>query len=200
MRKFLVCGPLILGFAAPAAAAPLGADGQLTISAENIMSLSFAKVSGEDSSSESIYYALLGNPSFNTPFDVPRLGVDFFAGEAFSLGAAVGYAHLSPDGGEGENAFLIHPRVGWNMRMSDSLAFWLRGGLTYYNVGNDDFGFSGLALDASGLFMLQPTEHWAAGVGPVVDVGLTGDHTIQGTDTDARLTSFGATACLTAWF
>jgi hypothetical protein len=101
-------------------------------------------------------------------YHLPRVAVDFFVIERLSLGGALGFYDHEGDGGDG---FILAPRVGYAIDLSQRWAFWPRGGLSYYSEGN----YNQVALSAEGQFVFLPQPSWGLMFGPTLDLGLSGE-------------------------
>ena len=178
----------------------LGREGNLALAAENMMAASFVTVAGENSSSEQTYFSILLHDQPVTPYGIPRIGLDYFQSDHFTLGGALGYASSSPDGGSRRHTFFVHPRAGFLLPISTGIDLWLRAGFSYYDTGSDEVNRSGLAVDLSGMLTLNVAGNFALALGPQADIGLLGDLEIEGVGSSAaRITSVGINAGLLGW-
>jgi hypothetical protein len=140
--------------------------------------------------------SLLGSPFAGVVslFSFSRLGIDVFAARGLSLGASVGYSHLSqsaslrpmPVGvtlGEASlNGVLAAPRIGYALRANDVVSIWPRAGITFVYLTTDtSVGTStslhllDLTLEAWVSLALAPRVHVL--IGPTFDIGLEGHTT-----------------------
>ncbi len=157
---------------------------------------------------------------------LPRLGLDYFVVESVSVGGSLLYIHQSTsaesDGnsqdGDTTSTFGISPRVGYAMQFDETFSFWPRAGITYVsrstetpadpaNPGSGSTDkFSGLDLTIEGMFGISPFSHFAILVGPYLDLGLSGTHSVEpdtGTappDEDAKITSYGLTTSIVGYY
>jgi opacity protein-like surface antigen len=160
------------------------------------------------------------------PAAIPRLGFDYFVTDLISVGGSLGYSTASGEqkvNGASEDlpsysAFLFNPRVGFGIPISDIVVFWPRVGITYwrFHTESEDVNtkqegtLSGLALTAEGMFVISPVPHFGFGVGPLIDLGLSGTAKGEATDKrsglkvsgedDYKVTNFGAIAGLVGTF
>lgn len=130
---------------------------------------------------------------------IPRVGIDFTVIDGLTIGGNLGYTHTS---GSRENnngnvtttidqgtlsGFLFAPRVGYVLPLGNVVGLWLRGGVTYYNVGSssppnnngtdiDTVTLSGLALNLDPQFVITPVEHFFFTAGLAVDLPMTGSY------------------------
>jgi hypothetical protein len=161
------------------------------------------------------------------PYAVPSLSIHGVLGPGVTLGGLIGYVSAA---GETETrdplgdkvttdhptttGFVVAPRAGFILPTSESLSLWLRGGLTYYQFDTSseearvDFETqiteSGLALSLDPMLLFTPVPHVGILLGPVLDVGLSGEVTVDlgGADsppedpdpTDVKLSNYGVTA------
>lgn len=103
--------------------------------------------------------------------------------------------------------FVIAPRVGYVIPVSDGVDFWVRGGITYFSATvspdqGDDSTETGLGLGLEGHLVISPIEGFGFTVGPTVDLGLTGSADPGGgaEELDSNYTNFGLNAGLVGWF
>ena len=181
MRKALnLLSALALSVAAstltrPAAAQAFGNQGDLTISAERLMSIWFYD---EESSSTNIGLGMAAPAS--SPYHIARLGADYFIIDNLSIGGAIGFGDVdvhdrtlpngfTVTGGTTSGAF-IYPRVGYALEFNRTFGFWPRGGFTYRNFGGDEE----FALTLEAWFYAAPVEHVAFILGPLMDLGIAG--------------------------
>lgn len=166
-----------------------------------------------------------------SPYSTPRLGVDYFVIDGLSIGGSITYMSTSGSvkaeaggtsvsrDGPTFSTFVIAPRVGYALMFNDFFGIWPRGGITYYNVKvevpitNSATGatttsttkYNGVAFTVEMPLVLSPAPHVAIGLGPTLDVPLSG--TTENTDPngnseshDETFLEFGFQAGLIAWF
>jgi hypothetical protein len=126
--------------------------------------------------------AIMGETAFEishaTESDTTRLtlspGADFFVMDNLSVGAFIALQYLSV-GDSSTTRFDIGPRVGYNITLSDLISIWPKIGLSFTSFDSDDSDNTGIALNLFAPLMIHPATHFFLGVGPFLDVGLSGD-------------------------
>lgn len=172
-----------------------------------------------------------------TPHTVPRVGIDFTIIPRLTLGGFVALGlgfggsrtvetvtnnvrtETTFDTGTG-TVFGFGPRVGYLLPLTEVLAFWPRGGFSFYSlttkfdddlnnlrrrVSTTDTTFS---LDVEPQLAIVPLEHFFFTVGPVINIPLAGStstevvsgNTTVTTSDDLSNFHFGLTAGLGGWF
>jgi hypothetical protein len=116
-------------------------------------------------------------------FHDSRAAVDGFVTDRLSLGGALGF--FSQSGDADLNGFLISPRVGYAVPISEAFTFWPRGGLTYMSRGDA----SQFALTGEAMFVAVPRAGWGILFGLTLDLGITGE--TQEDDDDWREFAIG---------
>lgn len=205
------------------AADELGEPGQIALGAERVFGLNFwsgtltPDGSDTDLSASGTSVGLIMNSGTLTPYTIPRLALDYMVADGVSIGGSIGYISTSgtrdvPDGTggtteqdlNGTNGFLVAPRVGYVIPVSDGIDFWVRGGITYYSQTTegepDDTTTSGLALGAEGALVLSPIAGFGFTVGPTIDLGLSGTEETGDAENDLTYRNFGLNAGLVGWF
>jgi hypothetical protein len=212
MRRKLIAIFLLAvcsGAPAKAHAQEFGSKGQAVFSAERLMGITGSHVETDvdligdvENDWTNISFGWRGPVAGDfTPFDVPRVGFDYFVIDRLSVGGSLGYASLNPDEGDDISAFLFAPRVGYAHAFSRVVAIWPRGGFTYHSGQLGNFEASGFALSLECPFTFSPTEHFAFHVGPTFDVDLSGSVEYDnGNDADRTYRTFGVHAGLLGWF
>jgi hypothetical protein len=127
--------------------------------------------------------------------------MDYFIIDNLSLGGFVGVDYLSTQGGH-TTTFSIGPRVGYNLPLSSYFSVWPKVGMSFASVSqSQDVVAAGgattsvstnstaLALNLFVPFLFHPVEHFFVGLGPALDIDLTGDN--KTTTIGARLTTGG---------
>jgi hypothetical protein len=173
-----------------------------------------------------------------SPHTVPRAAIDFVVIPHLTIGGTVAFAFSlggsteteTRQGGQtvtvkndspSNSVIALGPRVGYIIPMGDILAFWLRGGFSFYSlrrteedrdnngaVERDTIKVSAFSLDIDPQFCIVPMEHFFFSVGPLINVPLTGNvssERVRGAVTttvenDLTLWHFGITAGLGGWF
>jgi hypothetical protein len=159
-------------------AAPFGAQGQVTFAAERLFGFhwvhnSYEEPNNNHHSSSGTSVGIGWNFAQAMQFNQARLGIDFFVAQDISLGGALGFfsANSHGDGtGVTVDGFIVSPRVGFNVPLSQSIVFWPKVGLTFLSVGdNRVFGLSGEAN-----FVFFPRPSWGFIVAPTLDLAPFG--------------------------
>jgi hypothetical protein len=189
-------------WASTAAAEELTHRGNLVFAAERMFGLYIDNQSIGNADLDYVVVALGWNrASAFSALTTPRLGVDYFFTDNFTVGGALGFYSANRDSGalsQTTTGFLLNARAGYAFRLGHSVCFWPRGGLTFNASGeddeDDDQSLLSLTLDAP--FTLAPTEQFAFLAGPVLEVGIAGG--TNGLDYGEVL--FGLMLGLQGWF
>lgn len=237
MAKFgasLVSAAVLLG--APAAyAQDFGKEGQIAIGAERLFgvvhTITNAEVGDADITYTQTNISLLMaranstvGPAFPLGYSFPRIGGDYFVIDSLSVGGSLGiYTHsgnvetevmgMSQDNDTGSiTGFLFQPRVGYALMFTEMLGIWPRGGITFLSESgeepnNDERSASALAFTIDCPLVINPVPHVAFGIGPTLDLGITGsiednpadpdDPTVE---TDISMHDIGLQASMIAYF
>jgi len=237
MAKFgacLVMSAVVL--AAPAAyAQDFGKSGQFAVGAERLFGIVHTSHTSEVGDGEvnrsHTNVSLLLTPFHSTAgtqfpigYSFPRIGADYFVMDGLSVGGSIGvFTHsgsfenevmgVTQDGDTGSmTGFLFEPRVGYAFMFSDMFGIWPRGGITFIHFGyeaedNDEISASAWAITLEAPLVINPVPHVVFGIGPTLDLGVTGsaetnpadpeDPTIE---TDFTMHDIGLQASLTAYF
>jgi len=156
--------------------AAFGSKGQVTFGAERLFGFHWVDNHWEDwdgtrrsASGTSVGFGWYWAQRMQ--FNQPRLGVDFFVIDDLSIGGALGFFSMHGRNGTGnEDGFIISPRVGFNVPLSQVVKFWPKVGLTFISVNDDKaFGISGEAN-----FAFFPRQNWAFLVTPTLDLAPFG--------------------------
>lgn len=120
-----------------------------------------------------------------TPLHWTRAALDVFVIDQLSVGGSIAFFAQSgdPDG----DGILFAPRVGYAIPLSDLFTFWPRGGLTYYDIEDNNL----FALSGEATFVLTPHESWGILLAPTIDLGFIGE---AGDETDYSVFSLGIPA------
>ncbi|MEZ4224061.1 MAG: hypothetical protein R3B13_24140 [Polyangiaceae bacterium] len=209
MRKWMMAGAVgLFGlWATPASAQEFGEQGTPALFAERLFGFYISKkeVDLPNGNEAQFDYSGFGigfrSPVYYTPYELPRIGFDYFVIDSLSIGGALGYAQSQEDGDPDDEVslFLIAPRVGYVWMFSDVVGFWLRGGFTYHSINVDPGNGEedALALTGEGMFVISPTPHFGFIVGPTFDISITGEDNNR----DQRYRSFGIfNAGVGGWF
>lgn len=220
----LVGGALTMLSATAMAQGPsgFGTQGQFVLGVERLFGLNFFNGRldpdlGPETDQSRTQFNLLWSNSFVggnaivNPYSVPRFAFDYAIIDNVTLGGSLGYASTSGendvDGGEDNDfdtftLFSFQPRVGYILRFNDVVGMWLRGGLTYYSIGSDNFGSSsGFGINLEPGFVFTVTQGFGISVTPSIDLPLSGTFDPEvGEDADYSIRNFGANAGLFVYF
>ncbi len=196
----------VLGTSRTAAAQELGAQGHVSFGIERLFGFYLGRQSvpirNTNATTDSDYTDFsLGWNNPPSGLTVPRLAIDYFIDDHFTIGGSFGVYTRSRDvaGASGsDTGILFAARGGYALRISHAVSFWPRAGFTYYTVsGNNALSQPNnlFALTLEGMFTFAPSESWAFLVGPTVDVSLSGR--VNGQDLSEH--SFGIMAGLVGW-
>lgn len=205
------------------AGAGIGSAGNLIVSAERMFGVAFTSEKSEQTvggvtttqTNSDTGFGLLWNPGTSTPYNVPRVGVDYTVIDGLTVGGSLGFYTQSSktkqeQGGASQEqdgpsltALLFAPRVGYMLQFGDTMGLWLRGGVTYYNISSEsestvgantvknENGINGLALSLDPAFVITPVSHFGFFAGAMIDFGLTGksksESTSGGTTTSTEV-------------
>ncbi len=117
------------------------------------------------------------------PSNNVRFGFDYFVIDNLSVGTGFGFASYDSD--KEDTLFLVAPRVGYFLGFSEHVGFWPRGGFTFWTQSEPDA--HNVMVTLEGMFTIAPSPSYAFLVGPVVDLGFTGEQEI-GPNVDADRT------------
>ncbi len=137
----------------------------------------------------------------------PRLTLDYFIIEGFSVGGSFIYYHRSgetetePDAGDSVTTddpsvqgILFEPRVGYSFVIDETFAVWPRAGITYASEKTEQTEtaippatgdstttttVNTLALTLEVPIVISPIENFAFTVGPFVDFGVSGTRSVE---------------------
>ena len=141
----------------------------------------------------------LGWSPTGSALTAPRFGFDAFLNNGLSLGVSGGYFSFDDnDRDDDRSGVLFAPRVGYLWDFTDSIGFWLRGGLGYYSFGRE-YHLSGMALGGEGAFVFAPSSNFAFMVGPFFDATVFGEQEHQAGDTDEHYRVFGVSGGIMGW-
>ncbi|HET8939510.1 MAG TPA: hypothetical protein VFN67_38985 [Polyangiales bacterium] len=180
----------------------LGSKGNLVFSAERLFGVYFDHLTVEETNTVDRKFdtTVIGlgwsSAAVDAPLLTPRLGIDYFLGNAFTLGGSIGFLSFSRNDYT-TTTFLLSFRAGYALRLGHSVSLWPRAGFSYYNSSyensNADTNTFAITIDAPFAFAL--TEGFALTLGPVIDLGFIGERA----DSDATETMFGLSFGLAGW-
>jgi hypothetical protein len=160
-----------------------GTKGQKAVSSDAGLSVSNTSVSGVDGSTTTLTL---------------RPAVDWFFAENISLGGFVGVDYTSQTGGS-SSVISIGPRIGYNLPVSERMSVWPKIGFSLANTTVNTDAVGGIPdqeeSNTSGqlnLFvpvMFHPVQHFFLGLGPALDLDLSGEN--KATTVAVRLTLGG---------
>jgi len=143
------------------------------ITLENIGGVIVQTVEFEGEESQSYTNAGLFTSYF--PFITPqqKLGFHYFVAPPLSVGLGFHYS----DNDEIGETLLIAPRIGAGFSMSDGVALWLRGGVSYFSADIGSFfgELSDVWIGGEALVVLHPVDHFGFMIGPLVEFGVAGE-------------------------
>jgi hypothetical protein len=183
MRKAIVvaAGAALMCSCPLAMAQDFGSQGTVTLSAERVFGLNWTRSRIETNGGPNdgrvdkrdVTTFGIGWYRSETAFNNPRAAADVFVIDRLSLGGSLGFYVWGDDGDR--QGIIFAPRVGYAVPLSDTIAIWPRGGLTFISEeeGNTDYTQFALSGECMFAFFLQDT--WAVLAGPTLDLGLTGD-------------------------
>ena len=202
----------------------IGNAGQFTVAVERITGLYFDRETrkpsgGSSTTQKTTHLALLGNTG-GSPSATPRAAFDYFIIDGLSLGGSISYMSNAPSGGGSQKLFMLSPRVGYAYAFDDTFSIWPRLAFTYAHLSQAQSvpttsGGTASATASTNLTQLNleamlgisPFKHVAFLVGPYLDLGLGGSTSVpsyagssSNTKTDEKLTSFGLTAAILAYY
>jgi hypothetical protein len=188
-----VLGTAALLVSSSAWAQTFGEKGQLAISAERLFGYvhdsSTTTFNGQDQTFKTDSFSLLsstlapaGGGAGGLYYSQPRVAGDYFVIDHLSVGAALGYSHVSvsrpatanTDISTSADSWTFAPRAGYSFLFNDLIGIWPRAGFTYRTSsrGNDGSHMLALTIEAPFTFSLIP--HVVFTAGPTFDIGLTG--------------------------
>jgi len=180
-----------------------GDRGQVAVGVERLFGWHFRSTRNGGREATATSFALLTSntatgQAFN-PQSVPRVSLDGFIVDGFTLGGAVGFASTSIDnGGTGgdssANTTLLLGRAGLVAALGERTALWPRGSISvcWGNVEFISYSLTVLTLEAP--LVLSPTPHLAVLIVPAYDVSVGGGtEDPSGVDSDLFLSDLSLT-------
>ena len=181
MKRSFQCafGTAALLLSSSAWAQDFSAKGQLAISAERLFGFyhdsATTTVDNVENTAKSDSFTLLSSPvplngsNGNWSYGMPRVAGDYFIIDHLSLGAALGYSHISinvPGGGNATistsgDSFLFAPRVGYAFAFNNIVGVWPRAGFTYRTLSAGPNSAHDLALTLEVPFVFCVIPHVA---------------------------------------
>jgi hypothetical protein len=223
MKRSLQCafGMAALFVSSSACAQTFGNKGQLAISAERLFGFyhdsATVSANNTDVTTKSDSFSLLTSPialqgAATWSYGSPRVAGDYFVIDHLSVGAALGYSHISMDvpglGGTttttSGDSFLFAPRAGWAYMFSDIVGIWPRAGFTYRTLSAGNNSAHDFAFTAEVPFIFTVIPHVGFWAGPTLDLGISGSQSnTTGAVTrsvDFNATEIGIQTGMTAYF
>jgi hypothetical protein len=200
MRLFAVAA-FSLALAAPgtANAEDFPAEGSAAVAVERPFGIHLQHSSSDDQDYERDVSGFgVGWLRSESAYHQPRAAFDYFVADSLSVGGAVGLYFWGADGNR--SGFLLAPRVGYAIMLSEAIAFWPRGGVTYYSEEENDTSYSQFGLSAEGMFVFMPQESWGILAGPTLDFGVVGEREAEQGDADFHQYAIGITTGLMGLF
>jgi hypothetical protein len=166
--------------------ASFGGRGQVAVSGERLFGYSHisqkTSVGGQDRTVTNDSFSLFSNSfgGFSPTYHVPRLALDAFIADNFSLGGSVSIARFSSST-EGSTtgsvtAFTLAPRLGFAATLGSNVAIWPRAGLTYVEFWEPpDSTLTMYALSLEVPLVFTVGSHFGILAGLTADIGLGGE-------------------------
>ncbi|MDX2052604.1 MAG: hypothetical protein SFV15_09455 [Polyangiaceae bacterium] len=109
------------------------------------------------------------------PYTSTRFAIDHFISPSLSLGGTLAFWLKNGPDIEGRrnraNGYLVAPRVGYVLPITDGFGFWPRGGFNFWDLEVDDeFG-----ITAEATFYGALTNSFGLTFGPTADLGIVGE-------------------------
>jgi hypothetical protein len=204
--------------ALPALAREVSEGNTFVLSAERLTGVEHADESETGGSRHQTSIYLLGTLQSSTPFDMPRLALDYVTSAHVTVGAAATYYRLSASiddptlgsASSSANFLVLSPRIGGIFALSPAVTFWGRAGVTYYDtwVSSSSQGQiaivtpsrSGVGLDLEAMLIFRVTDHFGISASALADIGLTGKQTAGNNSQDDKFSNYGGSAGLVGWF
>jgi len=215
--------------------------GEIVLSAERLFGLSVTSMTTEDGSSGrkvtdsqtnvSLFWPPQSALTFS-PYTIPHLGFDYIVGGGFTVGGSLGFisgtgtTKTEPVGmpsTERDDAkvtvLAFAPRIGYAMALTPLIAFWPRGGITYFSIKSERTSqapmpittkttISGVGLNLEPMFVFSPADHFGIVAGPVIDIPLSGTSSSEqtpqtgtpGPDDKIKFANYGIAVGLLGYF
>lgn len=178
-----------------ARAEPLGHAGQVTLGVERVFGVQYAKEERRSEGYTSVsLFGATGVEALTTPYGIPRFGIDYFAGERFSIGMSGTFARLSRgELNDATHIYSFNPRVGIAIPLGESATFWPRFGMNYVSMGNDRDSEHILAVSLEAQFVFRIAGSVGLSLTPTADIGVEASGS-------RKMNQFGASGGLVGWF
>jgi hypothetical protein len=154
----------------------------------------------------------LGMPTATT--SLARVGIDYLLDSGLSIGTGFGVAWLSRDNepeinntsvsseGPSSTLFVFSPRLGYVAQLTESLAFWPRGGLTYATLSSEfeTTNIAGMTVTQESSttewlltlevpLWIMPARNFGFLLAPTFDYGLSHSAESGGVESDAEVST-----------
>jgi hypothetical protein len=204
------------------ASASFGDAHQLVLSGERLFGFVHSSRTVSDNGSESstvTSFSLFSNPaSFVSLYSTPRLALDGFVVDRFSLGLAAGFFRISESFSEpgvtitGSSptitGFSLAPRVGYDVPLGRLVSLWPRVGFTFLHLSSSGTNGDRTTLYAATIeapLVIAVVPHFFVSITPSLDIGIGGSSSIDGgtggtTSTGTKETDFGIECGLGGFF
>jgi hypothetical protein len=196
---------------------------ELVVSSERLFGFVYSsqKVSdpGGDTTTTVTTFSLFSNPvSFISLYATPRLALDGFVTDRFSVGLAAGFFTTSESESQPGltvntssptiTGFSFAPRVGYALPLGRVASLWPRVGFTFFHLSTSDSSSASTSLYAATLevpLVITVVPHFFVSVAPTLDLGLGGSTSAFGAtggsmSVDAKETDFGLECALGGFF
>jgi hypothetical protein len=189
MKRSFQCafGTAALLLSSSAWAQDFSSKGQLAISAERLFgfyhnSATVTRNNVDDTVKTDSFTLLTSPVTTGWNYGAPRVAGDYFIIDHLSLGAALGYSHVSvgttdPNGtttSVSGDSFTFAPRVGYAVLFNNIVGIWPRAGFTYHSLSSDPVSEHVLAFTLECPFVFTVIPHVVFWGGPTLDLGLSG--------------------------
>jgi hypothetical protein len=203
-------------------AAYFGEGHNVVVSAERLFGYVHSSekltANGTDQTTSSDNFSLLANPlSFLAVYSTPRLAIDVFVADRFSLGASASFFTVSQSQTGSTTSpsltgFMFAPRFGYAVALGPAASLWPRLGFTFAHL-SDDSGSGTPGTDQSLYaftvelpFVFTIGQHFFLSAMPFLDLGVGGSTstptgiTGMSMSVDEKLTDVGLTTALGGFF
>jgi hypothetical protein len=169
--------PVATGISASTGA--FGTPGQLVLTVgSDSLQLIILRASGSDSSSTGVLI---------------QPGLDYFVSPNLSVGGLLSYAHASA-ASIGDNTYGLQVRAGYNLQLSDTLSWWLRGGLGFFHGSGGGGSASTIPFQLYVPVLWHLVPHVFLGFGPTITTDLVTSNDLP------KMTYLGAQLILGGYF
>jgi len=201
----------------------IGEEAQIVFGVDRVMGIAYDRnklAEDPERTTKSTTIALFGSGSGGSSL-MPRLALDYFVVEQFSVGGSFVYWHQSSSvdvggsSGDGPSTddIVIHPRVGFAYAFDETFGIWPRAGITWFShkttqqvtsggstndVENKTTGFN---ITGEVPIVISPFEQFAILIGPYIEIPLSGTNSATGQDdADSKTLSLGLTTSIVGYY